>query len=689
MTARLISIFFTLFVCAGACAGVNVASEPSVDAGDVGGDVRAGDPDAPGAQDTVPPAGGRVQITFTTEDEAGKGTLWRVEAAAGARPENVSALLDPLATHPGEDEGPIRVSWNGRWYVFSSSRVDAEASEGGGWPALVLAAGTLSGVETLRCPDGLVRGGSAAVTDDGAAVVFTADTPAGEGLWVVRRSGDIWTAPALLTGASPYAYHSWPGLSPDGSTVAFDCGTAPYGEEGTAICEVALDGTGFRVVAAPDDTPPPGTTLGTNRLHAPAYEADGSLLFESDWDVDSERIWRLRPGGAAPDALVVAADQSNDVGPVGLPDGRIASLWADAPGVVTWGHYLKLMDGDGQNHVLLAGPDLTSPMPDILDIGLGAGWFDGAGPTAACAPACSPGERCIDGRCEPGEPPTELPAGAHAPFVPAAPTGAATRWVAPNGDDGNDGSRERPWRQVSHAALQAGPGDVIEILDGTYESPIIIGDKNGTAAAPIVFRAAGDGALIDGSGTSEASWDTRDAIYIYESSHVVIHGLRESGAHRAGLRVSLSDHVTVQGCVFGDNGTWGIFTDVSDDLRLLGNECFGSREEHGIYHSNGGDRAIIVGNYCHDNHSSGIQINADPSFTEEGADGISTACVIERNRLARNGRRLELPGARARVRHRPHARRRRVELGDRLGLRRSLDDAPAGGLRRVEPGRRR
>jgi len=223
--------------------------------------------------------------------------------------------------------------------------------------------------------------------------------------------------------------------------------------------------------------------------------------------------------------------------------------------------------------------------------------------------------------------------GGDAPFVPPPPAAPATRWVSPAGDDGNPGTEELPWRQLSHAAEMVQPGEVVEILNGVYQSPIIIAGKNGNPDSPIIFRAAGADVLVDGSGADGSAWDKRDAIYIYESSHVVLHGIREEGADRAGLRVSLAQFVTVQGCVFGDNGTWGIFTDFADDLKLLGNECYGSKSEHGIYHSNSGDRAVITGNYCHDNHACGIQLNADPS---NGGDGIHSDCVVERNLLVNN-----------------------------------------------------
>jgi hypothetical protein len=242
-------------------------------------------------------------------------------------------------------------------------------------------------------------------------------------------------------------------------------------------------------------------------------------------------------------------------------------------------------------------------------------------------------------------PDSGLPPGFAAPFVPPAPFGTATRYVSPSGSDANNGlTPATAWRQISWAASHVGPGAIVDIADGAYAGPVLIYNLAGTQAAPVIFRATGNAAVLTGSGNTNN--DNRNSIFIGSSSHIVFHGLKVFASLRAGVRVSLSHHVTIQGCVFGNHQKWGIFTDYADDLSLLGNECFGSIDEHGIYHSNSGDRAVIAGNFCHDNNASGIQINADPLFlTPIGGyvpDGISFHCVVERNLLSDNG---EIGGA--------------------------------------------
>lgn len=233
--------------------------------------------------------------------------------------------------------------------------------------------------------------------------------------------------------------------------------------------------------------------------------------------------------------------------------------------------------------------------------------------------------------------------GGTAPFVPAPPSGTATYYVADvtGASDSNSGtSPGSPWRTLQHAADTVQAGDIVEVADGSY-SRFTLSSVTGTSGMPVVFRASGSAAIINSGTSSSVAPDNRDAIKIYDCHYVIIHGLRTANAYRAGCRVTESFHVTIQGGVFSNGGTWGIFTDYSDDLILEGNECHNSGNEHGIYFSNSGDRVQIRGNYCHDNNASGIQINSDPAQQNAGfgtrGDGITQDSVIENNWCEGNG----------------------------------------------------
>jgi parallel beta-helix repeat protein len=203
-------------------------------------------------------------------------------------------------------------------------------------------------------------------------------------------------------------------------------------------------------------------------------------------------------------------------------------------------------------------------------------------------------------------------------------------YVSPAGSDSNPGTSALPFRQIRAGVAAAGAGDTVIVGDGTYLGFDVV-SKIGTAGAPITIRAPGRAA--DVTVTTDRS-DNRDSIRVSFSSYVVLDGLRGSGAIRAAVRIDQSGHVTIRNGTFGNNATWGIFTDFSDDLLIENNECFGSGTQHGIYVSNSGDRPVLRGNRVHDNHGGGIQLNADAS---QGGDGLITGALLEGNVIWGNG----------------------------------------------------
>lgn len=64
-----------------------------------------------------------------------------------------------------------------------------------------------------------------------------------------------------------------------------------------------------------------------------------------------------------------------------------------------------------------------------------------------------------------------------------------TYYVAPDGDDLHEGSKEQPWATLSKVSQEAQAGDTFIFLPGEYQG-ILQPRQSGTAAAPITFRAA-------------------------------------------------------------------------------------------------------------------------------------------------------------------------------------------------------
>jgi hypothetical protein len=303
-----------------------------------------------------PEGSGHGHITYSLPD----GNVFRVEARAGTTPTNVSAALDALSSGVGADEW-INASADGAWLLLNTERFDPACA---GWACLTVVNAGLTNAQVVRVagevihPTGysaVASGGDVVVFEDVGAAAHTRD------LWITTGSAGTWSPPVVLSGSSPFLFNSQPSFSADGSKIVFDCGNEPYGATGTAICEVGTNGTGFRIVLRPSDSP--GTLPKTGALHHPAYAADGGIVFEATWA--GEQIWKLPAGSTTP--VQVAPQVTNDNSPCVLPDGRIVSLWLNRAGNPQGFHEIKVMTANGSAFLMA----LT--LTDVADIGIGCG----------------------------------------------------------------------------------------------------------------------------------------------------------------------------------------------------------------------------------------------------------------------------------------------------------------------------
>ena len=208
------------------------------------------------------------------------------------------------------------------------------------------------------------------------------------------------------------------------------------------------------------------------------------------------------------------------------------------------------------------------------------------------------------------------------------PAGAADYWVKNGGSDGADGlSMATAWATLGHAAGVVNAGDTVHVLDGSYQGFYL--DRSGSPGSPITFHAEGPNVQITADNGT-----TPDGINVEGAAYVVLDGFVANGRTRAGIRVAVSQFVTVRNCRTGNNGRWGIFSGFADDLTIEDNETYGSVLEHGIYVSNTCTRPIVRRNHVHDNHGNGIHMNGDLS---QGGAGIITNALVERNVIHGNG----------------------------------------------------
>ncbi len=212
--------------------------------------------------------------------------------------------------------------------------------------------------------------------------------------------------------------------------------------------------------------------------------------------------------------------------------------------------------------------------------------------------------------------------------VPAA----TTYFVDPSGlDTGNTGLSGSPFREIRKALTKVVAGDTVLVSDGQYKG-FDVDNIHGTPSNPITIKAVGTGALV--TITTDRS-DNRDTIFVTNTStYVVIDGLRSFSANRSAVRIDQCAFITIRNGVFGNNATWGIFTDFSDNLLLEGNECYSSGTQHGIYVSNTCTGAVVRGNLLHDNFANGLHMNGDVS---QGGAGIITNALVENNIIYSNG----------------------------------------------------
>ncbi len=296
-------------------------------------------------------SGGLVQsgvIAFMHPD----GFAALVEAKASGKLTNVSEALNVVS--PGEDKS-LAVSLDGTSIALTTTRFGC-----GDWDCLALVGRDLKAGERVRAGGDDVHPDRAlAVGPKGAWVVYSADGGShSRDLYVTQKSGDSWSAQKLLTSSSAYAYNTQPAPTPDGTRVVFDCGNEPYGGNGNAVCSVGIDGSGFKVEAAPGA----GFADQAIALHHPAMAPNGALIFEMNRPDTGERIW-----SKLADHAVQLGDFPNDNSPCVLPSGAVASLVLSRSGNSSGAHEIKLMSASGRDSVMV----LTDV--DVVDVQLSCG----------------------------------------------------------------------------------------------------------------------------------------------------------------------------------------------------------------------------------------------------------------------------------------------------------------------------
>lgn len=199
-------------------------------------------------------------------------------------------------------------------------------------------------------------------------------------------------------------------------------------------------------------------------------------------------------------------------------------------------------------------------------------------------------------------------------------------YVSPYGHDSFDGTKERPWKTLQHAADLSEPGDTINVEKGNY-APFKI-YKSGIKDNPITFSS--DNAVIDAF-----QGNARDGIEIKKANHIIIKGFEVHHAKRAAISAVTCSNITIEWNKVYKNKTWGIFTGFCNNLKVRHNTASESLGQHGIYVSNTSENITIHDNISHSNHAAGIHMNGDKSM---GGIGLITNANVYNNLIYNNGR---------------------------------------------------
>lgn len=198
---------------------------------------------------------------------------------------------------------------------------------------------------------------------------------------------------------------------------------------------------------------------------------------------------------------------------------------------------------------------------------------------------------------------------------------AAVLYVAVHGDDHHgNGSWDRPYATLSHAAAQAKPGDTIYVRGGVYKAVQQTISAHGTVAAPITIQPQdGEQVILDGSGANIGAHDS--IINIENASYVILAGFEVRNSSGRGISVRKSEHIVVRDNRVHDIDTRGIGGS-GHNLLFEGNEVWHAALQNEGQRMDGGWAAamstwsqddgslstniIFRNNYVHDSWGEGI-----------------------------------------------------------------------------------
>ena len=202
-------------------------------------------------------------------------------------------------------------------------------------------------------------------------------------------------------------------------------------------------------------------------------------------------------------------------------------------------------------------------------------------------------------------------------------------YVGPDGDDNDAGTFEEPWATFDHAVSELSAGEVLVVLEGSYEQVLLVQWVNGGAEEAMINILAMGDVYIEQS-TEPHFYDPRwqlavPGINLSNSSYVRVKGFKLID-QKAGIAIKVAG---CNACVIEDNKAcithdfdygrmecYGIKMENSSNCTILNNDCSGLRAKGYEWYFGGGihykgsvtgialdsncDNNDIMGNFCND-----------------------------------------------------------------------------------------
>ncbi|UCG61665.1 MAG: right-handed parallel beta-helix repeat-containing protein [Candidatus Zixiibacteriota bacterium] len=190
----------------------------------------------------------------------------------------------------------------------------------------------------------------------------------------------------------------------------------------------------------------------------------------------------------------------------------------------------------------------------------------------------------------------------------AGQTYAVEFYVSPTGNNNNPGtSPDQAWASIEHGDTsgQVGPGDIVNILPGTYlPTQTITLDRSGTDSSYIIYRKLGPrSVIIDGQ-------NLLDSVLVVNGEYLDIYGFELTNSLHDCLKAN-NRYGTVAYCYVHHTGGTGIVANQREQLLFRNRAAYNAGT--GIYVTGFCDEAEVYNNTVFGNGGAGIEFHSSVS----------------------------------------------------------------------------